>query len=364
MLSHIKEREFEKVIDLAKDQNLIENFDKISSKLRFWIAFALEQRKEYTSSKKLYLRQIQLSPLNFYSVLSYKQLVSFSPNYSPEIFLDSSKTFISKDYDLPPLPHFEFTKLRAILSSKRDYLLHEQVNNLISKGDKKSDEYIDLESTETDEIGKGKLLKIVIKELEKNHRHLYSFKFAYRGIKKDLLNFDQELASKLFPVKYQNTITSHASGIDPLIILSLIRQESAFNPRARSHANARGLMQLLPSTARQLKRRVSRRSLYNPKVNIKLGIKYLKKLLQKYDGNLVLALSAYNAGEGNVSRWLNGVFSGDNELVNIELIPFKETRNYVKYIYRNWFFYNLISESKDNLKLGFDSSIKIPIHRL
>jgi soluble lytic murein transglycosylase len=107
-------------------------------------------------------------------------------------------------------------------------------------------------------------------------------------------------------------------------------------------------MQLMPTTARHLKRSVREKQLVNPKLNIEIGTKYFKILMKRYDGNLVYVLSAYNAGESRVERWKGNLFDSDETILkNIEAIPFQETRNYVKLIFRNIFFYKLLLDKKE-----------------
>jgi soluble lytic murein transglycosylase len=139
-----------------------------------------------------------------------------------------------------------------------------------------------------------------------------------------------------FPMLYLNQFqrASHASGVPLPFLMAIARQESAFDPRARSSADARGLMQMLPGTARLAARRAgvatpSTAALYDPRTNISLASSQLAFLLDRYDGHMPLAAAAYNAGEHRVDRWIKDA-SGMPTDVWIEKIPFHETRNYVK----------------------------------
>lgn len=145
----------------------------------------------------------------------------------------------------------------------------------------------------------------------------------------------------LFPLPWWPEVQAHAKrrGLDPFLVAALIRQESAFNPWAVSRANAHGLMQLLPSTARTMARKVGRprpgiASLYDPETNIDLGTQYLRDVLDRYDGRLELALASYNAGPHRADAWLAA--ADYREVAEfIESIPFTETREYVQAVMRN-----------------------------
>jgi len=151
----------------------------------------------------------------------------------------------------------------------------------------------------------------------------------------------------LFPVRHISIVTKNAArnNLDPNLVLALIRQESAFQETARSSANARGLMQVLPSTGRILAGKAgvvpySVSKLYHPDANIALGTRYLASLLQHYDGKVELALAAYNAGDSRVDRWLEE-FGNLDMAEFVERIPFGETRGYVKQVLSSLAHYHL-----------------------
>ncbi|MHC5861277.1 lytic transglycosylase domain-containing protein [Nostoc sp.] len=130
--------------------------------------------------------------------------------------------------------------------------------------------------------------------------------------------------------------------LNPLLVTALIRQESRFEPKIKSVANATGLMQLLPSTAQwiapQIKVDFKTINLENPNDNIMLGTWYLDHTHQQYNNNSLLAIASYNAGPGNVSKWLQTLTTKDPDEF-VEEIPFDETKNYVRQVFGNYWNY-------------------------
>jgi hypothetical protein len=140
-----------------------------------------------------------------------------------------------------------------------------------------------------------------------------------------------------FPLWYFDLIHEQGEHVHPLLVTSLIRQESAFNPLAMSRVGARGLMQVMPSTARMIDAQQSQR-LMDPKANIAIGTRYLRKRLGELNGDVEHTLAAYNAGIHRVNAWRKR-YPTDNRLLFLDLIPFRETREYVATILRNYFWY-------------------------
>jgi soluble lytic murein transglycosylase-like protein/TolA-binding protein len=161
----------------------------------------------------------------------------------------------------------------------------------------------------------------------------------------------------LFPLRYHEQVRSLASKaeVDPDLVMAIIRQESVFNPMAKSPVGALGLMQLMPATALSESKRLSagylspkarqeaRSKAANPtnlleaETNLQLGVHHVRSLLTKYNSP-VYVLSAYNASPSAAQRWMNSIPTKD-VLSFIERIPYKETRAYVKLVLRNYFYY-------------------------
>jgi soluble lytic murein transglycosylase len=166
----------------------------------------------------------------------------------------------------------------------------------------------------------------------------------------------------LFPLPYKDDVFVNARerGLDPWDVAALIRQESEFNPAAKSTANAYGLMQLRPPTGKMLGRQeglgaISTGMLLNPGVSIKLGTEYLRQQLSHWDGDLYRTLAAYNAGPGRVREWLTWMnYREPAEFV--ENIPFTQTREYIQAVLRNADIYRELY-SKGNTPIP-DSPVK------
>ena len=149
-------------------------------------------------------------------------------------------------------------------------------------------------------------------------------------------------------------------GIDRALLLALIRQESRFKARAKSHAGARGLMQIMPGTAAfvtgdwSLYRRRGRDQLLDSELNLEIGQKYLAMLMGEdyFNGSLVHMLAAYNGGPGNVRRWRRELSEVKDPLLFIESLPAPETRDYVQKVMTNlWIYRDRLFQSPDSQRI-------------
>ncbi|HZO55009.1 MAG TPA: transglycosylase SLT domain-containing protein [Bryobacteraceae bacterium] len=175
-----------------------------------------------------------------------------------------------------------------------------------------------------------------------------------------------------FPMPYRADLEKRGAqqSIDPNLLAALIRQESEFDPRAVSRSRAVGLTQILPSTGRDLSRKLKlgpyRGSmLYQPEINLQMGAYYLRWLLTSLDNKYEAALAAYNAGKTRATRWL-GWFGDDREQAEfIECIPFSETRDYIQIVLRNADIYRRLYSggTSDSARMLDSSSGTDPSHK-
>jgi soluble lytic murein transglycosylase-like protein len=170
----------------------------------------------------------------------------------------------------------------------------------------------------------------------------------------EMRGLPRDFWTMLYPQVFWSEVSQLAQtrSLSPYLVLSIIRQESAFNPAAISSSGARGLMQLMPTTAQELLTKLklpqeSASRLHDPQLSITLGTHYFAGLMQRYQGNVILALTGYNAGPARASRWREQ-WPGVPTDEFIERIPLDETRNYVKLILRNLMMYERLYKASQS----------------
>lgn len=163
----------------------------------------------------------------------------------------------------------------------------------------------------------------------------------------------------VYPFHYRDLVEKYAVvyEVDPYLVAAIIRNESKFNPQAISRREAKGLMQIAPITGEWASEKLDIKDyyeerLYEPELNIEIGIWYLSILEKQFNGKIELMVAAYNAGNGNVSKWLeNPEYSIDGQ--SLIFIPFPETRIYSQKVLRDYERYQVIYEE------GFVAFIKL-----
>lgn len=153
----------------------------------------------------------------------------------------------------------------------------------------------------------------------------------------------KQMIKTIYKKEYSEYVSKYSEeyGVEEELIYAIIKAESDFNPKAVSNKEAKGLMQLMDSTAEDVAQKVgiilTDENILEPDININLGTKYISNLLNKYEC-VEIALAAYNAGSGNVDKWIkNGIIKSDGS--DIENIPYKETNTYVRKIMRDYQIY-------------------------
>lgn len=330
--------------------NILEEIDQYGSRVQFWSAKVLQNRRKSRAAHDIFKSIVERNPLSYYAILATKELSQLN------VAQNEINRFIASTISAPLnyinlnandySPEFKKTLGRMAVWS-RLLMGHWAYSEAMAlKAGDVSRHIINenIARTAPQESIKRQLVRDLSHFFNSKDDFLQTFRLKNQAVSNGLYTIADVDLEQLFPTSYYDDIKNHDENVDPVIILSLIRQESAFNPRAISGAGARGLMQLMPATARMLERGVRARDLENTDTNIRLGIQYFNNRLDQYDGNLIYTLAAYNAGHHRVARWQREVFQSDDPLKIIESIPFVETRNYVKLIYRNMFFYRLLKE--------------------
>jgi soluble lytic murein transglycosylase len=184
-------------------------------------------------------------------------------------------------------------------------------------------------------------------------RQIYNFKMSARN------SITEKYHSVVFPTPYQLIIDTLAQkyGVPKELIYSITRQESAFVPSERSWADAFGLMQMIPEKAHELSKKYKipyrdYNDLYKPEINLEMGTALLKDLRSKFNSKFAQTVAAYNASNEVIRIWERERFNG-NYVEFIESIPYEETRNYIKLVFRNYITYKRIT-SKDSFIINKD----------
>ena len=287
----------------------------------YWAARSLEELGKDTEARG-YLEMIQRdSPISYYAALVSERLAE---PYAPSVAAGPVSN--PPEWLLTGL-----ATLDLLVAAGLDTASERQVEQLIERADESVPESLDLADG-----------------LIERGFTIYGINVGWKLLREGS-PYSGRLLRVLYPFPYREIVTREAeeAGIEPLFLASLIRQESAFAPAIRSWAGAIGLMQVMPETGRELARGqgilgFTPESLETAEINLHLGTTFWVDMERRYgDGNLPLALSAYNAGPSRARRW-RLLPEARDPLVFTERIPFDETRGYVKNITRNLHVYRFL----------------------
>jgi soluble lytic murein transglycosylase-like protein len=290
--------------------------------VRYLLAQSHENQKQTKQAQTLYEEIQQELPLSYYGFLSASKTTKsidsvIDPNLplatdsdsalQPQdiVHLTRAKQFLAAE--IPDLASYELKELRSYESLSSPFLVYVAMLN----------------------------------QKAGNYRQCFGIfgELLQRGYPGVLSYYLFQMA---FPMIFVETINKYSieNNIDPILIISVIKQESAFDEDANSGVGAMGLMQLMPYTALEIEPRANLSDLLTAEKSIQIGTKYLKKLLTRFNGNIILALAAYNAGPNAVDRWVKDLGTKRASLDFIESIPYKQTREYVSSIIRNYYWYS------------------------
>ncbi len=311
------------------------------SRARYWSGRAAETAGDLARAAQYYDEAARY-PLTFYGQLAEERLTaSQGPRHLPPHFSLASTTG-------EQIEHSELVQaVRLLALTEQEKTLRVFLLHLADQWEKPE---------------KLAALADLMNELDRPH-------LAVRVAKKASLKHIF-LPSRAYPVSAVDlSFIASAPGPEAALVLGLSRQESEFNPRAISPVGARGLMQLMPGTARLVARRqglpYSRAKLLDdPAYNLRLGSAHLGELLSTFDGSYILTIAAYNAGAHRVRQWLKDYGDPRHRAVDaidwIEKIPFSETRNYVQRVLENTQIYRVRIGSGAAMRLHADLGLSPP----
>lgn len=274
----------------------------------FWMGKLAERKRDYSEYMSIYKNVITNYPDTYYAYRAY-------------LSLNHKKGAIITDYINPKPVEYPYNTKSATVKKLAELQDYEVLNEIIG-----NDEFI-----------KSWLL---YKQGDYSHSMLVA-RNAMDKLDKKPDKYDLRWRL-VYPVHYYDEIKKYAdkTGNNLPLMLSIVREESYFNPEASSFAGARGLMQLMPATAAEVaaKKGLGSYNLFDASSNIKLGnyyYAYIKSMLAGYD---VSAVASYNGGIGSVTRWKKSLYYDDTDSF-IEQIPYDETQNYVKKVFRSYWNY-------------------------
>ena len=329
--------------------------DTHKNRAQYWVALCNEMQNDTLSAKRLRKELAQNLWDDYYTMKSYllhKNEFDKSTDII-EQFKNSDKRLMYYATGFSSLLKYfeEAFEVKEVLGEKYAFAALEDIK-LVAKSE---EEWIALAE--------------IYKKLQAYGKAFRTYDYINKKFYADKsYNEKSFLLKERFPYYYDAYVGKYAkqADIEPELVLALMKQESVFDFKAHSWANAFGLMQLIPATAKEmasLKKETFRENeqLFDPEFNIKLGTHYLRQLSRQFDNRKELMLAAYNAGAHRVKRWMKLPGSEQTD-VFIENIEFEQTRDYVRKVMKNYWAYKLLQNNfnieSNDLLLGMLLNIK------
>ncbi len=283
-------------------------------------------------------------PMSYYALLAYNRLVALNPAFASELMTelhtatDMTEGFIAVD---PPEAgeHGAFLRGTELLRLGLFSLAEGEFKKL-EAAFPNADELGWVISLLYDRAGAYHLSHHVPGERQDLHLHYPAGDNLERW----------EIA---YPRPFWETIEAAAAEreLDPYVVLAIMREESGFQPGIESWANARGLLQLMIGTARDMgaltgREHVRERDLFDPEINIELGTMYMRTLSDRFQGHPAMIIGGYNGGQGNIRNWLEARGTMPLDLW-VEEIPYQQTRDYVKRVTMSYWIYRWLYADAD-----------------
>lgn len=305
----------------------------VQSRTRYWLARTLKEHQQADDAKKEFEWLVNEDPLGYYGILAARELEL--PFHALPISDETDKT--------------QYINNKAFANAN-DAVYFEW---LAGTGEQQvAQEFLDFLFNAYQNEDRFKHSSLV------DFLRMYPRVSGYKSLFSRINDLSPELRNEivkshpalLFPMPFKKDVEDASTqfAVEPEFVYSIMRQESSFDPHARSGADAFGLLQLIPKAAKYAKQKAPTvkynepEDLYQPEVNIPLGAAFIADTMKKYKGQLILTAAAYNASEDAIKGWLKTRLRNDPTEF-IEDIPYEETRTYVKLVLRNYLFYKRLN---------------------
>ena len=318
---HYQLEQYAQAISNFKEMQDIQDIGEEHARASYWMARSMDHSQQQSHAQTLYKELAQKVPFTYYGQLAQSRL------------LQPDSSVISTSYETlssPSHPQGASPLLQDVRYQKASELVSLQLFQEAAR---------ELQTLIPGMISDKQNLSEFLGTAEQAQAYQLGIRIAIQRfgnkLKQGQIPQSSQIWTWAYPDGYLPTIRSFASpALDPYLVAGLIREESLYNPFAVSYVGALGLMQLMPTTADVVARRLGlarpvREELFNAQANIQLGTTYVNELLEKFKGNLVHTVAAYNAGPAAVNRWI-ARNEGKPADEFVESISYRETRGYVK----------------------------------